>query len=54
MPATYAYATIKQLVFKERLGEHVPAANTPQQLRGCVLYLVRVATIGREWYGKHD
>jgi hypothetical protein len=42
-----------QLVYKQWLGKHVPAVNTPQQWRGCIFYVIRTATIAMQWCSKH-
>jgi hypothetical protein len=38
---------------KQWLGKHVPAANTPQQQRGRVFYVVFAATVAMQWFRKH-
>jgi hypothetical protein len=39
-------------IARQRLGKHVPAVNTPQQLTGCFLCGPR-RDLAMQWCGKH-
>jgi hypothetical protein len=44
---------VMQPVSKQQLSKHVPMLNTPQQQRCCFVFVVRDATVARQWCGRH-